>query len=57
LRALLEFGQALQNDFERTARFTRLDHVDVEVVEGLGLLGHRLGERASRFDIFNHTDQ
>ena len=47
-RLLLELGQALENDFEGTAGLAGLDHVDVEVVERLGLLGHRFGERVAR---------
>ena len=46
--SFLELGQALQNDFQRTARLAGLDHVDVQAVEGLGALGHRLGERRAR---------
>ncbi len=38
LGPLLELGQALQNDFQRTARLAGLDHVDVQAVEGLGAL-------------------
>ncbi len=57
LGLLLELGQSLENDFEGTAGLARLDHVDVEVVEGLGLLGHRFGERVARFDVFDDADQ
>ena len=47
----LEFGQALEDDFKRAARFARLDHVDVEPIERFGRLAHPLGKRRSAFDL------
>ena len=45
-----EVGEALENDFQGTARLAGLDHVDVQAVEALGALGHRFGERGAAFD-------
>jgi len=42
----------LQNDFERTARLARFDHIDIESVERLGAFGHAFGERVARLDCF-----
>src|SRR5205823_11416332 len=39
LGLFLELGKAAQNDFERAARLAGPDHVDVESVKTLGMLG------------------
>ncbi len=57
LGTFLELGQTLQNDFQSPAGLPGFDHVDVQVVERLGLFGHRFGQRVPDFDIFDHIDQ
>ena len=57
LGALLELGQAAEDDFQRTARLAGLDHVDVQAVEGLGGLGHGLAERGPAFDLVADVHQ
>ena len=42
---------------EHTACLARADHVDVELVEGLGVLGEGLGERGAAFDVFRDVDE
>jgi hypothetical protein len=44
-------GQALQDGVEDTARLARRDHVDEEVVEGLGMLAHGVRERGAAFHV------
>src|SRR5271157_3092356 len=51
LGLFLEVGQALEDRFESTAGLARLDHVAVEPVERLGMLGERLGERLAALEI------
>ena len=41
--------QALQNDVENTAGFTRFNHVGGEVVEDGGILAHGIGQRRAAF--------
>lgn len=55
--AFLEVGQALQNGFQRTARFAGFDHVDVQPIEGFGRLGHGFGKRRAAFNLFAHIEQ
>src|ERR1035437_614955 len=50
LGLLHEFRQAVKHDFEDTAQFSRLDHVDEEPVENFGMLGQALGEGAATLD-------
>ncbi len=50
LRFFHEFGQTLEDDFQHAADFARLDHVDKEAVENLGMLGQSLGKGAAAFD-------
>ena len=57
LGLLLEVGQALEDDFQRTAGLAGLDHVHVEPVERLGVLGHRLGEGGAGLDVLDDVDQ
>ena len=47
-RLLLEVGQALEDRLEGTAGLAGLDHVAVEPVERLGVLGEGLGEGLRR---------
>src|ERR1700720_4338440 len=55
LDRLLDVGrQALQDDVQDAARLARRDHVDVEVVEGLRMFPHRLGERRAGLDVGAH---
>ena len=54
---LLELGQTLEDHFQGPARLAGLDHVDVEPVEGLGRLGHGLGERGPALDLVADVDQ
>ncbi len=51
LGPLLEVGQPLEDDFEGPTGLTGLDHVDVQAIEALGTLGHRLGEGGAGFDV------
>src|ERR1044071_6012306 len=44
-------GQALQDGVEDTARLAGRDHVDEEVVEGLGVLPHGVGEGSAAFHV------
>src|SRR5262249_49114205 len=39
LGLFLEVGKTLEDDFQGTAGLTGLDHVDIEAVEALGVLG------------------
>ena len=48
LGLLLEVGQALEDRFEGTAGLARLDHVAVEPVERLGMLGRTLRRASGR---------
>ena len=57
LGLLQEVGQALEDDLQRAAGLAGLDHVHVQAVEGLGLPGHRLGERVARLDVFADVDE
>ena len=57
LGAFLELGEPLEDDFQGAARLARLDHVDVQAVEGLGRLGHGLGERGAAFDFLADVDE
>ena len=57
LGPFLELGETFEDDFQRTAGLAGLDHVDVEAVEGLGRLGHRLGERGPALDLVADVDQ
>ena len=50
-----EVGQAGEDQVEHAARLAGVDHVDVELVERLGVLGHRVGERAAAFDLVGHA--
>lgn len=45
-----EFGEALQDDIQHAAGFAGLDHVDVEGVEGAGVVGHGFREGGAVFD-------
>ena len=53
----LELGQAAENGFQGAARLAGFDHVDVQPVEGLGLLGHRLAQGRARLDVVADVDQ
>ena len=55
LGLFLEVGQALEDRLESTAGLARLDHVAVEPVERLGVLGKRLGERLAALDVLDHV--
>ena len=57
LGLFLEVGQALKDDFEGTAGLARLDHVAVQPVERLGVLGERLGQRLAALDVLDHVPQ
>ena len=57
LRLLLEVGQALEDRLERTAGLAGLDHVAVEPVERLGVLGERLGEGRAALDVLDDVAQ
>ena len=57
LVAFLELGQPLEDDFQGPARLAGLDHVDVQAVEGLGRLGHGLGEGGPAFDLVADVDE
>src|SRR5208337_4174112 len=57
LGLFLEVGQALKDRFESTAGLARLDHVAVQPVERLGMLGERLGERLAALDVLDHVAQ
>ena len=52
LGLFLVFGETVEDDFEHTAEFAGLDHVDVELVEDLRVLGERLGEGGTALDVF-----
>ncbi len=51
---LAELGQALQHDVQHAARLAGLDHVAVEFVEGLRILGHALGEGGAALHLVGH---
>ena len=57
LRLLLEVGQALEDRLEGTAGLARLDHVAVEPVERLGVLGEGLGEGRAALDVLDDVAQ
>ena len=57
LGSLHEVGQTLQNDFQRTARFARLDHVDVKAAEHFGMPGQGLRKGGTAFDIVADVHQ
>ena len=57
LRLFGKLGQAVQHNFEHTARLTGLHHVDIEVVEDLGIRRKRLGERSAAGDAFGDAVQ
>ena len=44
-------GEALQDGVEDTARLAGRDHVGEEVVEGLGVLAHGVGEAGAALDV------
>ena len=46
-----ERREAEQNRVENTARFTRGDHVDVQIGERLRMLAQRVGERVTALDV------
>ena len=46
--------QTLENGVENTAGLAGGDHVDVEVVEGLRVFAHRLGEGRAAFNVLAH---
>ena len=50
-----EFGESPENDFENTARFTGLYHVDVKVVEDFRISRKRFGERAASGNRFRNA--
>ena len=50
-------GQALKNDVQNTASFTRFNHVGGEVVEDGGILPHRIGQRGTTFHRSAHASQ
>jgi hypothetical protein len=52
-----KLGQAAENDFQRTARLARLDHVDIQAGEDLGAFGHRFAERRPAFDLIADIHQ
>src|ERR1039457_4642921 len=55
LDGLLDVGrEAAQDRVEDTARLAGGDHIHEEVVERLGVLTHRLGERGAGFDVLPH---
>ena len=45
-----EVGQAGEDQVEHAAHFAGVDHVDVELVESLGIFGHGVGEGSAAFD-------
>jgi hypothetical protein len=51
LGLFLVFGETVEDDFEHTAEFAGLDHVDVELVEDLGVLGEGFGEGGAALDV------
>ncbi len=57
LGLFFEFRKALKNDFQGTAGLAGLDHVHVEAVEALGMLGHRLRKRTAGLDVIDDVDQ
>ena len=57
LVALLELGEALEDDFQGAARLARLDHVHVEAVERLRRLAHRLGQGRPALDLVADVDE
>ena len=50
LRLFREFGEPFEHDFEHTAQFAGLDHVDEQAVENFGMLRQRFGEGAAAFN-------
>jgi hypothetical protein len=52
---LHEVGQAGEDQVEHAARLAGVDHVDVELVERLGVLAHGVGERAAALDLVGHA--
>ena len=48
--------QTLENGVENTARLAGSDHVDVEIVERLRVLAHRLGERRPALDVLPNLE-
>jgi len=53
LRLLLEVGQALEDGLQGTAGLAGLDHVAVELVERLGVLGEGVGEGGPALDVLD----
>ncbi len=51
LALLHEVGEPLEDDVEHAADLTGRDHLRVEAVEGLRMLGHRVGEGGTGFDV------
>ena len=47
---LHEFGESVEHHFKHTTQLTGLDHVDVEFVEGFGVLSQTFRKSASTFD-------
>ena len=45
-----KFSETLQDDFENTAEFACLDHVDEEAIENIGLLRQGFGKCAASFN-------
>src|SRR5439155_16630368 len=45
-----EVGETRQDEVEHAARFAGVDHVDVKLVERLGVFGHRVGEGPAAVD-------
>jgi hypothetical protein len=56
LHALHEARETLEDDVEHAAGLAGLDHVDVELVEGLRMLGEGLGERGAGLDVLGDFD-
>ena len=50
-----EVGKPIQDQIEHTAGLTGSDHVDIQFVERLGILAHRIGQRATPFDLIDDT--
>jgi hypothetical protein len=58
LDRLLDVGrEALQDGVEDTARLAGGDHVHVEIVEGLGVPPHGVGQRRARLDVLAHLQE